>query len=134
MKFFDKHLIANETIFHRTYFQSFTFSRLVIFFPMFWNIVGNKTFNDIVVTNKRVAIRRLVGLTIENDEIHGRLIRSADISQSIIGHIFNYGNVIVTGSTNKHNYYFEGVSAPNELQQAILSMMRGTIESDYSCD
>ncbi len=33
--------------------------------------------------------------------------------------------------SRKHNYNFIGVLDPNGLQKAILSMMRGTIESDY---
>jgi hypothetical protein len=129
MKFFDQHLIPGETIYFRTHYQPFIFSRLIFLFPTLWMMLCNLLFNDIVVTNKRLAIRRLVGLQLKNDEVQGRLIRSADIQQSIIGHVFGYGDVLIDGSRQQHNYELKGVSDPNGLQKAVLAMMRGTIES-----
>ena len=129
MAYFDRHLVGDEQIFFRTYLQPFTFSNILYVFPMFWIWLWNNLTNDLVITDKRLAFRRLSGLSIINDEIQARFIRSADTKQSIIGGLFNYGDVIVTGSNRKHCIDIIGVKDPGGLQKAILDMMHGTFSS-----
>lgn len=72
---------------------------------------------EMVVTNRRVIFKAGI-ISRKTTEISLRKIESVGVQQSILGRILNYGDVVVTGTGHKANYFAE-ISAPMEFKQAI---------------
>ena len=73
--------------------------------------------NEIAVTNNRIIGKSGI-ISRDTIDISLKSIESVDVSQTILGRIFGYGDVSITGSGGiKRNIV--GIKEPEKLKQAI---------------
>ena len=73
------------------------------------------------ITNKRV-IRKIGIISRDIDEIRLAKVETVEFNQTILGRIFNYGNVSVTGTGNSY-VVFRFVSNPRVLKNYIDNLL-----------
>jgi uncharacterized membrane protein YdbT with pleckstrin-like domain len=73
--------------------------------------------SEFAVTNKRVIIKVGV-LRRRTVEMLNTKVEAVSVNQGILGRIFGYGNIVVTG-TGGTNEPFNGISSPLEFRRAV---------------
>ncbi len=72
---------------------------------------------EMVCTNKRV-VKRTGIINVTTEELHRERIESVEIRQSILGRIFNYGDILFSGTgTSKVVFHF--INQPRLMKQII---------------
>ena len=78
-------------------------------------------FTEYALTNKRVVTKTGI-ISRNSDEMRLTKVETVEVKQSIIGRIFGYGNVIITG-TGISNVVYAGVSNPLKVKREIDSQL-----------
>jgi uncharacterized membrane protein YdbT with pleckstrin-like domain len=84
-----------------------------------WGLVKYVDYasSEFAVTNKRVIIK--VGILRRRTvEMLNTKVEAVSVNQGILGRIFGYGNIVVTG-TGGTNEPFNGISSPLEFRRAV---------------
>lgn len=90
----------------------FVFSGLLVYAP--YIIVNNSEF---AVTNKRVIIK--VGiLRTRSLELFLSKIEGITVNQSVFGNMFNFGDIVITGSGGTKEM-FSGIQSPLDFRKAV---------------
>jgi len=76
--------------------------------------------SDFAVTNKRVMMKTGV-FTARSVELLLGKVEAIAVHQSLGGRLFNYGDIVVTGSGGTEES-FSGIQAPLELRRAVQSV------------
>ncbi|HXL97631.1 MAG TPA: PH domain-containing protein [Steroidobacteraceae bacterium] len=84
-----------------------------------WGLVKYVDYasSEFAVTNKRVIIKVGV-LRRRTVEMLNAKVEAVAVNQGILGRIFGYGNIVVTG-TGGTNEPFNGISSPLEFRRAV---------------
>jgi uncharacterized membrane protein YdbT with pleckstrin-like domain len=84
-----------------------------------WGLVKYVDYasSEFAVTNKRVIIKVGV-LRRRTVEMLNSKVEAVAVNQGILGRIFGYGNIVVTG-TGGTNEPFNGISSPLEFRRAV---------------
>lgn len=80
---------------------------------------------EMVCTNKRV-IKRTGIVNVTTEELHRERIESVEIRQSIMGRIFNYGDILFSG-TGTSKVVFSFISQPRLMKQIIDTVINRPI-------
>lgn len=80
---------------------------------------------EMVCTNKRV-VKRTGIINVTTEELHRERIESVEIRQSIMGRIFNYGDILFSG-TGTSKVVFSFISQPRLMKQIIDSVINRPI-------
>ena len=80
---------------------------------------------EMVCTNKRV-VKRTGIINVTTEELHRERIESVEIRQSIFGRIFNYGDILFSG-TGTSKIVFTFVNQPRLMKQMIDSIINRPI-------
>ena len=80
---------------------------------------------EMVCTNKRV-VKRTGIINVTTEELHRERIESVEIRQSIFGRIFNYGDILFSG-TGTSKIVFNFVNQPRLMKQMIDSIINRPI-------
>jgi len=114
MGYIENSLTKNEVVVARakitgwSYFNPFN---LIIFAFI------NRWTTEMAVTNERIIFKTGL-ISIMAHTMPLRKIETVNIEQGIIGRIFGYGNVIVTGTGNQA-LYFASISSPLQFKKMI---------------
>jgi uncharacterized membrane protein YdbT with pleckstrin-like domain len=91
----------------------------VLALAILWGLVKYVDYasSEFAVTNKRVIIK--VGILRRRTvEMLNTKVEAVSVNQGILGRIFGYGNIVVTG-TGGTNEPFNGISSPLEFRRAV---------------
>ena len=77
--------------------------------------------SEFAVTNKKVIIKYGI-LTITSVEIMFSKIESVSVNQSIAGRVFNYGQIIISG-TGGTKQVFDMIDRPIEFRRNVMEAM-----------
>ena len=88
-----------------------------------WVFITRRT-TEMAYTNKRVIIKTGI-ISRDTDEIRSDRIESIDIKQSILGRIFGFGTIYVTGTGGKI-IALENVTNVIEMRKALVSLSDGS--------
>ncbi len=80
---------------------------------------------EMVCTNKRV-VKRTGIVNVTTEELHRERIESVEIRQSIFGRIFNYGDILFSG-TGTSKIVFNFVNQPRLMKQMIDAIINRPI-------
>ena len=148
MSYIDSNLLARETVGYRTRLHWLLFIvpvlfTIVVLVPLTWFLV-NGTWNtfawippvvaviilippfirrqssDFAVTNKRVMMKVGVFRTRSVELLLGK-IEAITVNQSLVGRIFGYGDIVVTGSGGTKEM-FSHIQGPLEFRRAVQSV------------
>lgn len=148
MSYIDSNLLAGETVVYRTRLHWALFIAPVLFtiivlVPITW-FLANGTWNafawmpptlalvilipafikrqssDFAVTNKRVMMKVGVFRTRSVELLLGK-IEAIAVNQSLIGRVFGYGDIVVTGSGGTKEV-FSHIQGPLEFRRAVQSV------------
>jgi uncharacterized membrane protein YdbT with pleckstrin-like domain len=91
----------------------------VLVIGIVWGLVKYVDYasSEFAVTNKRVIIKVGV-LRRRTVEMLNAKVEAVAVNQGILGRIFGYGNIVVTG-TGGTNEPFNGISSPLEFRRAV---------------
>jgi len=91
----------------------------VLAVAVLWGLVKYVDYasSEFAVTNKRVIIKVGV-LRRRTVEMLNTKVEAVSVNQGILGRIFGYGNIVVTG-TGGTNEPFNGISSPREFRRAV---------------
>jgi uncharacterized membrane protein YdbT with pleckstrin-like domain len=94
-------------------------AQIVLVIGIVWGLVKYVDYasSEFAVTNKRVIIKVGV-LRRRTVEMLNSKVEAVAVNQGILGRIFGYGNIVVTG-TGGTNEPFNGISAPLEFRRAV---------------
>ncbi len=76
--------------------------------------------SDFAVTNKRVMMKSGV-MTTRSVELLLNKIEAIAVDQSLLGRMFGYGNIVVTGSGGTREA-FSHIQSPLEFRRAVQSV------------
>ncbi len=148
MSYINSNLIAGERVVYRTRLHWFVFLApvlfiLVVLLPIAWLLaqgswqsfawvplalgllvllpaVVKRQSSDFAVTNKRVMMKSGV-LTTRSVELLLGKIEAIAVDQSVLGRLFGYGNIVVTGSGGTREA-FSQIQGPLEFRRAVQSV------------
>lgn len=69
--------------------------------------------------NEKSLILALGVFTQNSREIAYKNIQSVNVSQSVLGQMFNYGHIVITTANQNDSIVFEYVDSPQMLKQSI---------------
>jgi uncharacterized membrane protein YdbT with pleckstrin-like domain len=148
MSYIDRNLIAGERVVYRTrlhwllYAVPVLFS-VVVLLPIAWFLasgswqgfawvplalvlvvllpaVVKRQSSDFAVTNKRVMMKAGV-FTTRSIELLLNKIEAITVDQSLLGRLFGYGDIVVTGSGGTREA-FSHIQSPLEFRRAVQSV------------
>jgi len=106
------------------YLMPFVLCFILIGIPLvLWVFITRRT-TEMAYTNKRVIIKTGI-ISRDTDEIRSDRIESIDIKQSILGRIFGFGTIYVTGTGGKI-IALENVTNVIEMRKALVSLSDGS--------
>ncbi len=85
---------------------------------------------EMVCTNKRV-VKRTGIINVTTEELHRERIESVEIRQSFFGRIFNYGDILFSG-TGTSKIVFRFVNQPRLMKQVIDAIINRPINLEPS--
>ena len=94
-------------------------AEVVLAVTILWGLVKYVDYasSEFAVTNKRVIIK--VGVLRRRTlEMLNTKVEAVAVNQGILGRIFGYGDIVVTG-TGGTNEPFNGISSPLEFRRAV---------------
>ncbi len=80
---------------------------------------------EMVCTNKRV-VKRTGIINVTTEELHRERIESVEIRQSILGRIFNYGDILFSG-TGTSKVVFKFINLPRLMKKIIYEVINRPI-------
>ena len=95
---------------------------LIIFTTAAWL---KRNLIEMVCTNKRV-VKRTGIINVTTEELHRERIESVEIRQSILGRIFNYGDILFSG-TGTSKVVFKFINQPRLMKQIIDAVINRPI-------
>ena len=95
---------------------------------LFWIAAAIKYFTtELAITNKRVIAK--FGLVSRSTiEINLQKIESIQVNQGILGRIFNYGSIVVSGAGNPQAP-IPGISSPLQFRRAFVDTQESNSSS-----
>ncbi len=149
MSYIDRNLIEGERVVYRTRLHWLVFAMpilvtIVVLLPTAWFLfssVSSQGFawvplvvallvllpafvkrqsSDFAVTNKRVMMKSGV-MTTRSVELLLNKIEAIAVDQSLLGRMFGYGNIVVTGSGGTREA-FSHIQSPLEFRRAVQSV------------
>jgi len=100
--------------------QSFAWVPLVIALLVLLPAFVKRQSSDFAVTNKRVMMKSGV-LTTRSVELLLNKIEAIAVNQSLLGRMFGYGDIVVTGSGGTREA-FSHIQSPLEFRRAVQSV------------
>jgi uncharacterized membrane protein YdbT with pleckstrin-like domain len=148
LSYIDSNLLAGEQVVFRTRLHWLLFFWPVLFvvvvlFPAAWLLASGswssyawaplgvgllillpafikRQSSDFAVTNKRIMMKEGVFHTRSTEVLLGK-VEAIAVDQSLLGRIFGYGNIVVTG-TGGTRETFSHIQAPLEFRRAVQSV------------
>ena len=148
MSYIDRNLIAGERVVYRTRLHWLVYAMPVLFsvvvlLPIAWFLasgswqgfawvplalvlvvllpaVVKRQSSDFAVTNKRVMMKSGV-FTTRSVELLLNKIEAIAVDQSLLGRLFGYGDIVVTGSGGTREA-FSHIQSPLEFRRAVQSV------------
>jgi uncharacterized membrane protein YdbT with pleckstrin-like domain len=149
MSYIDRNLIEGERVVYRTRLHWLVFAMpilvtVVVLLPAAWFLFENANWqgfawvplvlallvllpafvkrqsSDFAVTNKRVMMKSGV-MTTRSVELLLNKIEAIAVDQSLVGRMFGYGNIVVTGSGGTREA-FSQIQSPLEFRRAVQSV------------
>ena len=149
MSYIDRNLIEGERVVYRTRLHWLVFAMpilvtIVVLLPAAWFLLNNLNWqgfawlplvvallvllpafikrqsSDFAVTNKRVMMKSGV-MTTRSVELLLNKIEAIAVDQSLLGRMFGYGNIVVTGSGGTREA-FSQIQSPLEFRRAVQSV------------
>jgi uncharacterized membrane protein YdbT with pleckstrin-like domain len=149
MSYIDSNLIEGERVVYRTRLHWLVFAMpilvtLVVLLPAAWFLFESASWqgfawlplvlallvllpafikrqsSDFAVTNKRVMMKSGV-MTTRSVELLLNKIEAIAVDQSLVGRMFGYGNIVVTGSGGTREA-FSQIQSPLEFRRAVQSV------------
>jgi len=98
---------------------------IVYFGPIFWIIawIRYKT-TELAITNKKI-IAKFGFIQRDTIELLLQKVESIQVKQSILGRIFGYGSIIVSGSGNPQAP-IPGISNPMEFRRQVMELLESS--------
>lgn len=149
MSYIDRNLIEGERVVYRTRLHWLVFAMpilvtVVVLLPAAWFLLQSPNWqgfawvplvvallvllpafikrqsSDFAVTNKRVMMKSGV-MTTRSVELLLNKIEAIAVDQSLVGRMFGYGNIVVTGSGGTREA-FSQIQSPLEFRRAVQSV------------
>jgi uncharacterized membrane protein YdbT with pleckstrin-like domain len=149
MSYIDRNLIEGERVVYRTRLHWLVFAMpilvtIVMLLPAAWFLLDSPNWqgfawvplvvallvllpafikrqsSDFAVTNKRVMMKSGV-MTTRSVELLLNKIEAIAVDQSLLGRMFGYGNIVVTGSGGTREA-FSQIQSPLEFRRAVQSV------------
>jgi uncharacterized membrane protein YdbT with pleckstrin-like domain len=148
MSYIDRNLIAGERVVYRTRLHWLVYAvpvlfSVVVLLPIAWFLangswqsfawvplalvlvvllpaVVKRQSSDFAVTNKRVMMKAGV-FTTRSIELLLNKIEAIAVDQSLLGRLFGYGDIVVTGSGGTREA-FSHIQSPLEFRRAVQSV------------
>ena len=149
MSYIDRNLIDGERVVYRTRLHWLVFAMpilvtVVVLLPAAWFLLDSpnrqgfawvplvvallvllpafikRQSSDFAVTNKRVMMKSGV-MTTRSVELLLNKIEAIAVDQSLVGRMFGYGNIVVTGSGGTREA-FSQIQSPLEFRRAVQSV------------
>ena len=149
MSYIDRNLIDGERVVYRTRLHWLVFAMpilvtVVVLLPAAWFLLDSPNWqgfawvplvvallvllpafikrqsSDFAVTNKRVMMKSGV-MTTRSVELLLNKIEAIAVDQSLVGRMFGYGNIVVTGSGGTREA-FSQIQSPLEFRRAVQSV------------
>ncbi|HWK85250.1 MAG TPA: PH domain-containing protein [Caldimonas sp.] len=148
MSYIDRNLIAGERVVYRTRLHWLVYAvpvlfSVVVLLPIAWFLasgswqgfawvplalvlvvllpaVVKRQSSDFAVTNKRVMMKSGV-FTTRSVELLLNKIEAIAVDQSLLGRLFGYGDIVVTGSGGTREA-FSHIQSPLEFRRAVQSV------------
>ena len=149
MSYIDRNLIEGERVVYRTRLHWLVFAMpilvtVVVLLPAAWFLLDSldwrgfawvplvvallvllpafvkRQSSDFAVTNKRVMMKSGV-MTTRSVELLLNKIEAIAVDQSLLGRMFGYGNIVVTGSGGTREA-FSHIQSPLEFRRAVQSV------------
>ena len=123
MGYVEKTLGADEKIVSKFKIHPIVYLEYILFIWLIFPIYGliKLFFVEYTLTNKRVVQKEGI-ISRDTEEMRLSKAETVEVKQGIIGRIFGYGNVIVTG-TGISNVVFSYVSKPLQVKRDIDSQL-----------
>lgn len=119
-KFINKYFLPNEKLVyqsHHHWINYFSFRSLISFGLIPFAQIKSEKF---LITDQRVIIKKGIFL-IDTFEITYRKIESVELYQTLMGRIFNYGDVHIIG-TGGTKYIIDTINRPLYFKQNIQKL------------
>ena len=123
MGYVEKTLSNDEKIVKKFSVHTLVYLQYILFIWLVFPIIGliKLLFVEYVLTNKRVVVKTGV-ISRNTDEMRLTKAETVEVKQSVLGRIFGYGKVIITG-TGISNVVFSFVSNPLQVKKDIDSQL-----------
>jgi len=159
VSYIDRNLIAGERVVYRTRLHWLVYAvpvlfSVVVLLPIAWFLasgswqgfawvplalvlvvllpaVVKRQSSDFAVTNKRVMMKSGV-MTTRSVELLLNKIEAIAVDQSLLGRMFGYGNIVVTGSGGTREA-FSQIQSPLEFRRAIGNRIYGCDDCQLVC-
>ena len=106
------------------YIMTYVAYKWLISWLIFPIVIDYLKYRRYVLTLNEKSLEINIGLFTQNKrEIFYRNIQGVNVDQSILGQIFNYGNLIITTANQSDSIVFEKVDKPEMLRNAIRDKM-----------
>lgn len=100
--------------------KAYAVTLLVALAIVAWPLIARRS-TELVITNKRL-IAKFGVISAESLEIRFDRIESVRVNQSLMGRIFNYGNIVVTGTGSTYDP-IPNIAAPMRFRAALNQAM-----------
>jgi hypothetical protein len=154
MSYIDQTLGSSEKVLYRARIHSLFYARVWVLFIVLTGLLGWLKFGadsigtrvalilfvlsvyfclrlilplwtlEIALTNLRIVMKRGL-ITRFTHELELKAIEEANLRQSLLGQILNYGTLVVRGIGDVDDLVFKNVSDPLSFRKAIASAMEG---------
>jgi len=120
----EEEILGQLTITKLQYLMPVVLCFILIGIPLvLWVFIVRRT-TEMAYTNKRVIIKTGI-ISRDTDEVRVDRIESIDIKQSILGRIFGFGTIFITGTGGKI-IALENVTKVIEMRKAMVSLSDGS--------
>lgn len=90
---------------------------LVVILFSFYSVYMDDKTREFAITNRRI-IGKEGFISRKTVDYNLTSIESVDVEQSVLGRIFNFGNLVIVGSGGSE-YTVKGIKQPNEFKKAL---------------
>ena len=119
MGYIEKTLVGDEKIASHFKIHWIVYVECILFFWLLFPLIKliKLLFIEYALTNKRVVTKAGV-ISRHSEEMRLIKVETVEVKQGIIGRIFGYGNVHISG-TGTSNVVFSNVANPIEVKKSI---------------
>lgn len=123
MGYIEKTLGNDEKVFKKFSIHPLIYIQYILFIWLIFPIIGliKLLFVEYALTNKRVVVKTGV-ISRNTEEMRLSKAETVEVKQGILGRIFGYGKVVITG-TGTSNVVFNYVSKPLQVKKDIDSQL-----------